>query len=90
MWKGRYPEKPGILLLTPTGVAAININKITFHSGLRINVGSKLYSLIDRQHAALRKKTIRLISRDEISMISSVLFSQVNQHSNEIFGYSGE
>ena len=31
----------------------------------------------------------RLITIDEISMVSSVLFYQVNQQLNEIFGYSG-
>ena len=51
MYKGGDPEKPRILLLVPTGVAAINING-TIHSGLGINVGSKLYPLSDRQGVA--------------------------------------
>ena len=79
------PDKPRILLLAPSGVAAINI------SGTTINVGSKLYPLNDQQRAALRNKLseVRLIIIDEISMVSSVLFYQVNQQLNEIFGYSG-
>ena len=90
-YKGGHAHKPRILLLAPTGVAAININGTTIHSGLGINVGSKLYPLNDQQRAALRNKLseVRLIIIDEISMVSSVLFYQVNQQLNEIFGYSG-
>ena len=81
MYKDGDPEKPRILLLAPTGVAAININEATFHLGLRINGGSNLYPLSDIQRAALRNKLSedRLIIIDEISMVSSVLFFQVNQ-----------
>ena len=32
---------------------------------------------------------VRLIIIDEISMVSSILFYQVNQRLNELFGYSG-
>ena len=90
-YKGSDADKPRILLHAPTGVAAININGTTIHSGLGINVGSKLYPLNDQQRAALRNKLseVRLIIIDEISMVSSVLFYQVNQQLNEIFGYSG-
>ena len=74
-------DKPIILLLAPSGVAAININGTMIHSGLEINVGSKLYPLNDQQRAALRNKhsEFRLIIIDEISMDSSVFFYQVNQ-----------
>ena len=72
------------MLLAPTGVAAIKINGTAIHLGLAINVGSELYSLNDQQRAALRNKLpeVRLIN-------SSVLFYQVNQRLNWIFGYSG-
>ena len=88
-YKGSDADKPRILLHAPTGVAAININGTTIHSGLGINVGSKLYPLNDQQRASLRNKLleIRLVIIDEISMVSSVLFYQVNQQLNEIFGY---
>ena len=84
-------DKPRILLFAPIGVAAININGTTIHSGLGINVGSKLYPLNDQQRASLRNKLleIRLVIIDEISMVSSVLFYQVNQRLNEIIWYSG-
>ena len=80
-YKGGDADKPRILLLALTGVAAININGTTIHSGLGINVGSKLYPLNDQQHVVLRNKLseVRLIIIDEISMVSSVLFYQVNQ-----------
>lgn len=33
MYKGRNPEKPRILLLAPTCVAAVNINGTTIDTG---------------------------------------------------------
>ena len=92
IYKGGELEKPRILLLAPTGVAAININGTTIHSGLGINVGGKLYPLSEQHRAALRNKLseVRLIIIDKISMVSSVLFFQVNQRLTEIFRYSGK
>ena len=92
IYKGSELEKPRILLLTPTGVAVINRNGTTIHSGLEINVGGKLYPLSEQHRAALRNKLseVRLIIIDEISMVSSVLFFQVNQRLTEIFRYSGK
>ena len=74
--KGGNADKPRILLHAPTGVAAININGTTIHSGLGINVGSKLYQLNDQQRAALRNKLseVKLIIIDKVFMVSSVLF----------------
>ena len=74
--KGGDADTPRILLLAPTGVAAININGIVIHSALGINAGSKLYPLNDQQGAALRNKLseVRLIITDEISTVSSALF----------------
>ena len=78
--------------LLPTGVAAIDINGTTIHSGLGINVGGKLYPLSEQHRTALRNKLseVRLIIIDEISVVSSVLFFQVNQRLTEIFRYSGK
>ena len=80
MYKCGELDKPRILLLAPTGVAAVNINGTTIRSGLEINVGGKLYPLSEQHRAALRNKLseVRLIIIDEISMVSSVLFFQVN------------
>ena len=59
-------DKPRILLLAPTGLAAININGTTIHSGLGIHVRRKLYPLNGQQHVALRNKLseVRLIIID--------------------------
>ena len=63
----------GVLLLAPTGVAAININGNKIHSGLHKQ------ALNDTNKAELRNKYlhVELIIVDEISMISSKLFCQV-------------
>ena len=92
MYKGVDPEKPRILLLAPTGVAAVHINGTTIHAGLQINVGGKMFPLNDRQRAVLRNKLseVKIIIIDEISMVSSMLLYQVNQRLNEIFGYSDQ
>ena len=89
-FKGGDPEEPRILILAPTGKAAINIDGTTIHTALGINVGHKLYPLNDRQGGTLRNKLseIKFIIIDEISMVSSVLFYQVHQRLNEIFGVS--
>ena len=87
MDKGGELEKPRVLLLAPTGVAAININGTTIHSALGTNVGGTLYPLTKQHRAALRNNLseVRLIIIDEISTVSSVLLFQVNQQLNEIF-----
>ena len=92
MYKGGELKKPRVLLLAPTGVAAININGTTIHSALGTNIGGKLYPLSEQHRAALRNNLseVRLIVIDEISMVSSVLLFQVNQQLNEIFRYSGK
>ena len=80
MDKGGELEKPRVLLLAPTGVAAININGTTIHSALGTNVGGTLYPLTKQHRAALRNNfsEVRLIIIDEISTVSSVLLFQVN------------
>ena len=89
-FKGGDPEKPRILILAPAGMAAINIDGTTIHTALGINVGHKLSPLNDRQRGILRNKLseIKFIIIDEISMVSSVLFYQVHQRLNDIFGVS--
>ena len=80
-YKGSDADKPRIFLLAPTRVATINIAGTKIYSGLGINVGSKLCPSNDQQHAALRNKhsEVRLTIVDEIPMVSSVPFYQVNQ-----------
>ena len=75
-FKGSDPEKPMILILAPTGVAAINIDGTTIHTAPGINAGHKLYSLNDGQRGILRNKLseIKFIIIDKISKVSSVFF----------------
>ena len=77
-YKSGAADKPKSLLLAPTGFAAININGTTTHSALGINVGSKLYPLNDQQRCRNNLSEVKLIIIDEISIVSSVLFHQVN------------
>ena len=80
MYKGGDPEKPRILLLAPTGVTVVHINGTTIHCGLQINIGGKMFPLNDRQRVILRNKLseLKIIVKDEISMVSSMVLHQVN------------
>ena len=72
-------EKPKVLLLAPTGVAAINIYRTTIHSALHIPVGTfkkHLLALNDKMSwSSLRNKfsKVKAIIIDEISMVSNDL-----------------
>ena len=87
LYRSGDPSKPRVLLLAPTGVAAININGNTIHSGLHIPCRGKLLPLNDASKAELRNKysEVELVIIDEISMVSSKLFYQVHKRMNEIF-----
>ena len=80
MYNGGEPSKPRVLLLAPTGVAAINIDGTTIYSGLGINCNEKFYPLKDKQKTVLRNKLseVRLII-DEILIISRKIFFHVHQ-----------
>ena len=81
------PEKAKILVLAPTGVAAVSISSTTIHSGLGKTFGRKMFPLNDRQRTSLRNKPseVRFIIIDENSMVSSMIFYQVNERLNELF-----
>ena len=80
VYKDVDPEKPIILLLAPTGVAAVHINRTTIHEGLQINVGSRMFPLNDRQRAVLRNKLFEVkIIIYEISMVSRCCFIRLTK-----------
>ena len=81
------PVKPRVLVLALTGVAAININWTTIHSGLNIPCRSKLMQLIDENLAELRNiySEIQIFIIDEISIVSNKLLYQIHKRLNEIF-----
>ena len=60
MHKGGNPENARIIVLAPTGVAAVNRSGKTVRSGLGISVGSKMFPLNDRQRASLRYKLLEV------------------------------
>ena len=79
--------KAKVMLLAPTGVAAININETTIHTGLEIPCNN-FHPLSDKQRTNLRMK-LELISAifiDEILMVSAKLLLQTHQRLYEIFG----
>ena len=80
MYRGGHPDKPRVSLLVPTGVAGVNIDGNTIHSGLGINCKAHFFPLNDQQKASLRNKLseVRIIIIDEISMVSRKLFIQLN------------
>lgn len=81
------PEKAKILVLAPTGVAAVSISSTTIHSGLGKKFGRKMFPLNDRQRTSLRNKPseVRFIIIDENSVVSSMIFYQVNERLNKLF-----
>ncbi|XP_057310266.1 uncharacterized protein LOC130648243 [Hydractinia symbiolongicarpus] len=92
-YHGKDPEKPRVLLLAPTGIAAININGNTIHSGLNIPIhvfGKTVPRLSDQKRSMLRNKLseLQLIIIDEVSMVSNILLLHIHQRLVEIFGCS--
>ena len=81
------PDKVRVLLLAPTGVAAVNIDGTTIHPGLNIPCHGKMFPLSDKNWVLLRNKysEVQLIIIDEISIVPSKLLFQVHQRLIEIF-----
>ena len=89
----RCPDasKKQVMLIAPTGVAAVNIHGSTVHSELGIPVGRYgrcLPKLSDKMRSSLRNRLseLRVIVIDEISMVSNLLLLYINQRLIEIFG----
>ena len=88
-------DKPKVLLLAPTGVAAINIEGMTIHSGLGIPIGhhgKHVPRLGDKMRSKLRSKLSELcvVIIDEISMVSNLLLLYIHQRLVEVFASSSD
>ena len=84
-------DKPKVLPMAPTGVAAINIDGTTEHTALNIPVGhfgKNLSSLSDKMRSTLRNRLadLKVIIIDEIPMVSNNLLYYIHLRLNEIFG----
>ncbi|XP_057294661.1 uncharacterized protein LOC130623196 [Hydractinia symbiolongicarpus] len=86
-------EKDKILILTPTGVATINVEGNTIHSALGIPVDRSFTKNISKlKRCMLRNKLseLNIIVIDEISMVSNKLLLHIHQRLTEIFGCSDD
>ena len=84
-------DKTKVLLMAPTGVAAIIIDGTTIHTALNIPVdhfGKNLPLLSDKMRRTLRNRLadLKVIIIDEISMVSNNLLYYIHLQLNEIFG----
>ena len=84
------PNQPSVLLLAPTGVAAINIAGNTINSGLAIpkdNFPGHIAKMSDQRRTHLRTQLshLKLIVIDEISMVSNAKIRLVHERLQEIF-----
>ena len=84
-------DKPKVLDVAPTGVAAVNIDETAIHSALHIPVGyfgRNLPGLSDKMKSSLRNKysELKVLMIDEISMVSNDLLFNIHLRLVEIFG----
>ena len=76
-----------MLLLAPTGVAAVNIDAKTIHSGLGINCKGHFFSLNGPQNFSLRNKLLEIVMFPaKMSKISRKLFILFNERLIRDFG----
>ena len=88
-YKNSELEKPKVLLLAPTGVAALNIDGTTINFALHILVGKRhLPALNGKMSSSLRNKfsKVKAISIDEIFIVSNDLLFHIHRRLLEIFG----
>ncbi|XP_015764268.1 PREDICTED: ATP-dependent DNA helicase PIF1-like [Acropora digitifera] len=86
------PELPTVLLMAPTGVAAINIDGTTINAALAIPVqtGDNVPAMSDQKKTQMRLSLseLKLIIIDEISMVGNITLLHIHQRLKEIFGSS--
>ena len=86
------PELPTVLLMAPTGVAAINIDGTTINTALAIPVltGDNVPPMSDQKRTQMRLSLseLKLIVIDEISMVGNITLLHIHQRLKEIFGTS--
>jgi hypothetical protein len=77
-----------VLLTATTGVAAFNIDGVTYHSGLGINPGNEETGLGEEHAQRLRNKLagLKLLIIDEVSMLSAEALLLVHQRLKKIMG----
>ena len=89
-YNGQDLDKERVLLLAPTGIAAINIGGTTIHSAFQIPIkfhSRNIPKLSDNKRSVLRNKysEVSVIIIDEISMVSNILLLHIHQRLTEIF-----
>ena len=86
------PSLPTVLLMAPTGVAAVNISGTTVNTALAIpkHAGINLPPLPDQKKTLLRLSLseLKLLIIDEVSMVSNNRLLHIHQRLKEIFGTS--
>ena len=83
------PEMIPVLMMAPTGVAAVNIDGTTINTGLAIpkDAGDNLPALSDQKRTQLRilLAQLKVIIIDEISMVSNTMLLNIHKRLKEIF-----
>lgn len=84
-------RKTQSLLLGPTDTSAVNISG-TIHSTLGIKPRAKLNGLMEKAKASLRNKSsnVKLLMINDISMVSSDFWTEIDVRLSEIFRTSIE
>ena len=83
------PELPSVLLMAPTGVAAININGTTIHTAIPIpkECANNVLAMSDQKRTQMRLSLgeLKLIIIDEISTLPNIGLLHIHQRLKEIF-----
>ena len=88
----RTTKEEKVLLLAPTGIAAVNINGETFYHALSLSHNCKYMKVLPRLSAKKRDELRRRFSElqvliiDEISMVDQMELQHISGRLNEIFG----